>query len=395
MRLLKGGKIKIVRIIARLNIGGPAIHTILLTGGVDRKVFTTHFAAGRPDASEGDMAYFAEQNKVDVNYISGLGRQIGLGDFLSFIKILGLLIKIKPDIIHTHTAKAGALGRVAGVFAGVPVKIHTFHGHIFDGYFDPVKTKIFIFIEKFLGIFTDKVIVVSESIRNEIVDKLKIVPGGKCVVIRLGFDLGRFLNNERHKGAIRREFNIAHDTLLVGIVGRLVPIKNHKMFLKAARKVIDRMPGKNLKFLIVGDGESRQYLEKEVCKMGMEKYVIFTGWIRDIDRVYADLDIAALTSLNEGTPVSLIEAMASAKPVVATSVGGVIDIVRDGENGLLAGPDDADDFSDKIISLLKDGKRREEMGLKGRDFAKSNFHKERLIKETEGLYLSCLEAKGI
>ncbi len=387
--------VKIVRIIARLNIGGPAIHTVLLAEGVDKKVFTTYLTAGSPDASEGDMAYFAEQNNVDVNYIPGLGRQIGLKDFLSFIKILKLLIKIKPDIIHTHTAKAGVLGRMAGALAGVPIKIHTFHGHIFDGYFSPAKTKIFIFIEKFLSLFTDKVIVVSDSIRNEIVDKLKIAPAGKCAVIRLGFDLDRFLDNEGRKGSIRKEFGIEPDTLVVGIVGRLVPIKNHKMFLGAARKIIDGMPEKQIKFLIIGDGESRQYLEEEARKTGVEKDIIFTGWIRDIDRVYADLDIVALTSINEGTPVSLIEAMASAKPVVATSVGGVVDIIEDGENGLLARSGDVDGFSDKVISLLRNGKRREEMGRKGRAYARDNFRKERLIQETEDLYLSCLKAKGL
>ncbi len=388
-------KTKIVRIITRLNIGGPAIHTILLTGEVNQDVFKTHLVAGSPDPSEGDMSALAAQNGINIEYIPELRREIGLKDFSVFIKMLKLLIKIKPDIIHTHTAKAGTLGRIAAIFAGVPVKVHTFHGHIFDGYFSPVKTRIFIAIEKFLGLFTDKVIVVSESVRGQIVNTLKIVRPDKCVVIKLGFDLGKFLNNDGIRGAFRKEFNINPDVLLIGIVGRLVAIKNHGMFLKTIRKITENLPDEKLKFVIVGDGELRQNLEKEVKCMALENDIMFTGWIADVAKVYADLDLVVLTSLNEGTPVSLIEAMASARPVVATSVGGVVDIVIDGVNGFLAGPNDVPEFADKVVSLLKDRKRREEMGKKGREFVKSNFHKERLIKETEDLYISCLERKGL
>lgn len=390
---VRGGRIKIVRIIARLNIGGPAIHTILLSGGMDRKVFNTHFVAGLPDASEGDMADFAKQNMVEVDYIPEMGREIGFKDFPAFIKILKLLIKIKPDIVHTHTAKAGALGRIAAILAGVPVKIHTFHGHVFDGYFSPIKTKIFIAIEKVLGVFTDKVIVVSKSTRDEIVDGLKIIPDNKCAVIKLGFDLNKFLDNDGVKGVLRREFNIAPGALLVGIVGRLVPIKNHKMFLSAVRKIIDRTPGRDLKFLIIGDGELRRHLEEEVGRMGLKGDIIFTGWIRDIAKAYADLDVIVLTSLNEGTPVSLIEAMASARPVVATSVGGVVDIVVDGKNGFLVGSNDADLFADKVSALLGDRDKRRELGSRGREFVRNAFQKDRLIEETEELYYKCLDKK--
>ena len=179
-------KIRIVRIITRLNIGGPAIHTILLAEGIDRDIFKTYLIAGKPNALEGDMSDLAKEAGINIEYIPELGREISFKDFPAFIKLLKLLVKIKPVIIHTHTAKAGALGRLAAIFAGVPVKIHTFHGHIFDDYFNPIKTKMFIVIEKFLAIFTDKVIVVSENIRDEIVGRLRIVPNRKCVIIKLG-----------------------------------------------------------------------------------------------------------------------------------------------------------------------------------------------------------------
>ncbi len=386
-------KIKIVRVIARLNIGGPAIHTVLLAEGLDKAAFETFLLAGRPDTDEGDMSWLAAEKGVKIEYIPQLGRKICFRDLPAFLKILKLLWKIKPDIIHTHTAKAGTLGRLAAVLAGVPVRIHTFHGHVFDGYFSPVKSNIFIVIERVLGIFTDKVIVVSESVRREISVKLKIVPDRKCAVIKLGFDLSKFLDNGILKGALRKEFKIGSGTLLIGIVGRLVPIKNHKMFLRVAGKVIDSMPGHDLKFLIVGDGELRQYLEAEVRKAGLENHVIFTGWIKDVAKVYADLDIIALTSLNEGTPVSLIEAMASARPVVATSVGGVGDIIMDGERGLLAGSEDVGGFADKVVYLLRDENKRKKMASVGREYARNTFHKDRLIRETESLYRGCLNDK--
>ncbi|MDD5136744.1 MAG: glycosyltransferase, partial [Candidatus Omnitrophica bacterium] len=199
------GKIKVVRIITRLNIGGPAIHTILLAEGLDKDIFETYFVAGKPDASEGDMSWLAKRKNVKVDYIPEMGREISSRDLPALIKLVKLLMRIKPDIVHTHTAKAGTLGRLAAIIAGVPVKIHTFHGHVFDGYFNPVKTKVFLIIERFLAIFTDKVIVVSKSVRDEIVNGLRIVPDKKSIVIKLGFELERFLDNDGSKGGLRKE----------------------------------------------------------------------------------------------------------------------------------------------------------------------------------------------
>ncbi|MFA5142620.1 MAG: glycosyltransferase family 4 protein [Candidatus Omnitrophota bacterium] len=389
-----GNKIRIVRVITRLNIGGPAIHTILLTEGINKEIFETHLVAGMPDASEGDLSGLARRQNISVDFIPELGREISFKDITAFVKLLKILLKVRPDIIHTHTAKAGTLGRLAAILAGVPVRIHTFHGHIFDGYFSPVKTKFFLAIEKFLGVFTDRVVVVSEKVRSEIVDKLKVVPGKKCIVLKLGFDLKDFLDNDRFKGALKKKLGIAPDVMLIGIVGRLVPIKNHTMFLAVAGKVIAGMPDERVKFLIIGDGELRQSLAAAAARMGLADKVIFTGWIRDTAKIYADLDIVVLTSLNEGTPVSLIEAMASAKPVVATDVGGVADIVKDGGNGLLFGADDIEGFARGVSILIKDRQKRSELGAAGREFVRNTFHKDRLIKEMEDLYMDCLRRKN-
>ena len=345
-------KIKVLRVIARLNIGGPAIHTVLLSEGLDPALFDTHLAIGTPEAQEGDMFDFARERDIKVTHIPGLKRGIGFHDMPAFFKLFKLIKQIKPDIIHTHTAKAGALGRLAAAFARVPVKVHTFHGHVFDGYFSPFKARFFLLIERLLSHTTTRAIVVSEGVRNEIVERLHVVPGDKCVVIRLGLELEKFLDNEKLKGTLRNKLDVGSDTLLVGIVGRLVPIKNHVMFLKAARKLKDENPELKVKFLIVGDGEMKGYLAEYRDRLGLGSTVIFTGWIRDLAAVYADLDVVALTSLNEGTPVSLIEAMASARPVIATNVGGVKDIVSDGNNGYLVGPNDVDGFSRRLAELL-------------------------------------------
>ena len=382
---------KILRIIARLNIGGPAIHTVLLSSELSKRGYRDILVCGKVDDSEGDMMYLAAENGVEPIVISELGREIStIKDFKSFIALFLIMRREKPDIVHTHTAKAGTLGRMAAICAGVPIKIHTFHGHVFDGYFSPMKARVFLAIEKFLAIFTDRVITVSALVRDEIVNKLKVVKASKCVVVPLGFELNRFLQCENHKGAFRRELNIGPNTLLIGIVGRLVPIKNHKMFLDAVKNISHKNTNLGVKFVIIGDGECAFSLKKYSQEQGIENDVIFTGWKKDLASVYADLDVVALTSLNEGTPVSLIEAMACAKPVIATDVGGVKDIVIDGENGFLVKSNDIEGFSDKLIDLLSDKAKRDRFGMCGRESVKTKYSKERLVKDIEVLYEECL-----
>ena len=386
MNNTKKDKIKILRIITRLNIGGPAIHVILLTEGMSRGFIETQLVAGSPDSSEGDMSDIAREKNLNFIMIPELRRKIGLSDIPAFFKILKTIRDFKPDIIHTHTAKAGTLGRIAALVSGVPVKIHTFHGHVFDGYFSPLKARIFMLIEKVIGIFTTKTIAVGDNVKNEIVNQLKIVPKEKCVVIRLGFDLGKFLENEKYKNYLRNKIKVKESTILIGIVGRLVPIKNHEMFFDVASELLkdDSMP--DVKFVVIGDGERAEYLKNYVIEKGLKDKIIFHGWIKNIEEAYTDLDIVALTSLNEGTPVSLIEAMASGKPVISTDVGGVKDIVREGYNGLLVKSEDVKEFSDKLKSLIKDREKRMELGKNGRIFASSTYNKERLINDMENLY---------
>ncbi len=387
--------IKIMRIIARLNIGGPAINAILLTEGLSKE-FESVLVTGQIGSQEGDISYLAHEEKIFPVVIEGLGRDIRwLGDIMGLWKIFYLIKKEKPCIVHTHTAKAGTLGRCAAILAGVPVKVHTFHGHIFNSYFSPAKTKCFIWIERFLARFTDRVIAVGERVKEELCNKYKIAPADKVKVIRLGFDLEKFLKCEKHKGKLRYELNIIQYCYLVGIVGRLVPIKGHKMFLDAARELKIRNEELKIKFIIVGDGELRRELEEYAKAIGLADDVIFLGWRRDLDVIYADLDIVCLTSLNEGTPVSLIEAQASGKPVVATDVGGTRDIVVDGNTAILVKSEDSEGFAKVIEELLNNEQKRIDFGMRGREIVKDKFSKDKLINNMEDLYNKLLQEKGI
>jgi glycosyltransferase involved in cell wall biosynthesis len=358
---------KVLRIITRLNIGGPAIHTILLSSELNKSGDKDILVCGAVSESEGDMIYLARDKKVEPLVISSMKRDISLvNDLKVFASLFSIMRRERPDIVHTHTAKAGTLGRLAALCAGVPIRVHTFHGHIFDGYFSPLKAKAFLLIERFLALVTDRVITVSESVKDELINKLAVTREDKCAVIPLGLDLDRFLRCENSRGAFRRSIGAGPDTILVGIVGRLVPIKNHVKFLDVAQRVREKRKGPAINFVIVGDGELRSYLERRAQDMGLGDIVRFTGWIEDLPRVYADLDVVALTSLNEGTPVSLIEAQASGRAVIATDVGGVRDLIEDGVTGILVAERDSGSFASKLIGLLEDRSSRERLGANAR-----------------------------
>jgi len=393
-------KIKILRIIARLNIGGPAIHVILLTEGLDKARFNSLLICGNVSKDEGDMLYYAHQKNIKPLLIPELRRELGfLSDIIAFKKIYNIINTEHPDIIHTHTAKAGTLGRLAAILYNLShpknkrIKlIHTFHGHAFSGYFNGFQTKFFIFIERFLASFTHTFVTVSNSIKGELIyrhickeDKIKIIP--------LGFELEKFLNIAPRNS----------NTLNISIIGRLVPIKNHRLFLEAVAAVIRDCPEMSLEFRIIGDGQLRSALENYSRQLNIHTHVSFLGWQKDLPAIYSDSDIVALTSINEGTPVSLIEAMASGKAVVATDVGGVRDLLgkeirynaRNNadnmgfkilERGVIVKSEDSFNFSRAMILLLQDANLRKDIGLRSRDFVRGEFTKERLIKDIENLY---------
>lgn len=390
-------KLKILRIIARLNVGGPAIHAILLTQALNNERFESILVAGQVSKTEKDMIYLAREKGVKPAIIPELGRQINpIKDVAAFWKIFNLIKQERPDIVHTHTAKAGALGRAAAVLAGVPIRIHTFHGHVFENYFNRFYIAPLLFIERVLALFTKYIVVISHAQKKEIGEHYKITSPENIKVIPLGLELEKFFLINARKGKIRRELKLTEDIIMVGIVGRLVPVKNHKMFLDAANLLSDLSENKfKIKYLIIGDGEERPSLEEYAAKLGLGNDAVFCSWREDMADIYSDLDIVGLTSFNEGTPVALIEALAAGKPVVATNVGGVADVVEDGVNGYLVASGDARAFARRLADLIRDSCKRSEFGLNGRRAVRERFSKERLVRDMVKLYEDAIRESGV
>ncbi len=387
---------KILRIINRLNLGGPTYNAAYLTKHLAPE-FETVLAAGMKQDSEESSAYIVERMDIPVEYLPSMHRAIHPGrDHETYQRIRKLIRDFRPDIVHTHAAKAGTLGRLAAMHSGVKVIVHTFHGHVFHSYFSPVKTRLFLGIERYLARRSSAIVAISRLQKEELCHRFHICPPEKCEVIPLGFDLARFSEDRERKGLeFRKSFGLKPDDTVVGIIGRLTAIKNHRMFLDAYRKALQET-GPGLKAVIVGDGEDRVALETYCRESGLrfadqgnaspEADVVFTSWIRDVDRAIAGMDIVALTSRNEGTPVSLIEAQAGGKPVVSTLAGGTADVVQDGTSGLLCAVDDTETFSRHLARLAGSTEERQRMGAAGREFVMQRFHFTRLVEDMRGLY---------
>jgi glycosyltransferase involved in cell wall biosynthesis len=383
----KHGPIRIVRVIARLNIGGPAIHATLLTARLDPARFETTLVTGSEDASEGNyLALHGREAAVEL--IPDLGREIRpLRDLRTLASLMRVIRRVRPHVVHTHTAKAGAVGRLAAALCGVPVVVHTFHGHVLRGYFSPAKTAVYRTIERGLARRTDRLLTVTDRVRDELL-ALGVGRPEQYITVPLGFDLAPLVQAARRRGELRAELGVGAAPL-VGSVARLVPIKAHEVFLDAAARIHAAVP--DARFLIVGDGECRQALEARVDGLGLRDAVHFLGWRADLDRLYADLDVVVLTSRNEGSPVALIEAMAAGVPVVSTAVGGVPDVVAHGTSGLLAPMDDAAAVAEHTVTLLRDRARALAMGGAGRSRVVATYSADRLVADIERLYDALLE----
>jgi glycosyltransferase involved in cell wall biosynthesis len=394
---------KIVRIIARLNVGGPARHVVWLTKNLQSEDFQSVLLTGTVPDGEEDMNYFAAENGVAPIYIPEMSRELSPKDIISLWKVFRRIYREKPDIIHTHTAKAGTIGRVAGFFyrwlAWKDVKmVHTYHGHVFHSYYGRRKTAFFLFIERNLARFTDKIIAISEQQKAEINEKFKVGRNAQFQVVQLGIDLSPFEDAESKKHVLREEIGALSDEILVGFVGRLTEIKNIPLLLRAAKIYKEQQSADlpKLKFLIIGDGHLRAELETEAENLGVKDVVLLLGNRTDADVFYAGLDIVALTSLNEGTPLSLIEAMASGKTFVSTAVGGVVDLLGEMteekenfkicERGIGVASGDAAALFDGLIYLAKDENLRKTLGRRGRGFVQNNYSKERLTEDIINLY---------
>jgi glycosyltransferase involved in cell wall biosynthesis len=382
--------IRVLNVVARLNVGGPAVHVALITEHLCAPRYESKLVAGKVGAEEGDMSYYAEQHGVTPIIIPELGRELHpLRDLITLWKVYRLMRQIKPQVVNTHTAKAGFVGRLAARLAGVPVVVHTFHGHVFHGYFSPLKTRFFILLEQIMARMSDTIITLTEGQLTELADTYHIAPRSKFTIMSYGLDLDAFARAPRKTGEFRGRWNIPPDAPLMTIVGRLVPVKNHALFLEAAAKVLMQMT--DARFAIVGDGELRGELEAQVDALGIRHAITFTGWQREVVPVYADSDLLVISSVNEGTPFTVIEAMATGCPVVATAVGGIPDFLDNGRLGALVPSGDADALATAIVQTLRQPPDAE--GL--RTLIVERYGIARLARDLDVLYRELLTKKGI
>jgi glycosyltransferase involved in cell wall biosynthesis len=387
-------KIKILRIINRFNIGGPTYNATFLTRFMSDE-FETILIGGLPEKGEADSLHILNDYGVKPILIPELKRNPNfISDRKALKKIKNIIKEFKPDIVHTHAAKAGALGRKAAFDCKVPVVLHTFHGHVFHSYFGKFKSEVYRRIEKRLASKSSGIIAISDQQKIELSEKFAIADKNKIEVIPLGFDLNQFQDNlEIKRRKTRDKFNLSNDQIAVAIIGRLAPIKNHKLFLDTIA-IVNRQTSKKTVFFIVGDGETRKEIEEQIeqIKLNQSIDIRLTSWIRDIQTFNAGMDIICLTSNNEGTPVSLIEAQACNIPVISTDVGGVKDIVFNNETGFIVPKNNVEKFAEKLLLLIEDKKKREKMSQNGWSFVKDNFHYQRLVKDMELYYKKLLNS---
>jgi glycosyltransferase involved in cell wall biosynthesis len=387
--LTSTGPPRLVDVVTRMNIGGPARHVTILTTRCGPE-FDCVLLTGKPEAREGSLDDEAARMGARVIRVPHLRRPLSpLADLLALVWLFRYFRRERPAIVATHTAKAGTLGRLAAALTGVPVIVHTFHGHVLDGYFGRLRTSVFVGVERFLALLTTQFIAISPEIAADL-ERLGI-GRGKTAVVRLGLDLGHLGNHQ--PGRLRRDLGVPADVPLVGIVGRLVPIKALDLFLDSAARIGTAHP--DVHFAIVGDGELWEQLHVEVATRGLSSRVHFTGWRTDLPEVYSDLDLVVCCSRNEGTPVSLIEACAAGCAVVGTQVGGIPDIISPGVNGLLVPSGDAGALAAAVAELIADPARRRSMGLAGRHMVMERHSSDRMVRELKDIYRRLLERASL
>ena len=389
-------RLKVVRAIARLNIGGPARQAILLHTSLRGRGVDTVLVHGAVGAGEADLEDLLPPSRDGVAAIRCLRSRIHpLDDVRALVALGRIVFRERPDVVHTHTAKAGALGRVAALAYNLTrprarrcAVVHTFHGHVFEGYFGPLGSAAVLAAERLLGGISDRIVTISSRQREAIVERFRVAPADRVSVIPLGLDLDPFFAVEGTSAAFRGELGFPPDAFLVGCVGRLVRIKDIGLLIDAVDMAASHVP--SLRLAVVGDGSERAALERHVRERGLAARVVFTGWRRDLPEIYAGLDAVALSSRNEGTPVALIEAMAAGRPVVAAAVGGVPDLVEDEVSGILVPPGRAPALADALVRLAHDGGACASFGRSGREAAR-RFEASRLIEALDALYRSELE----
>jgi glycosyltransferase involved in cell wall biosynthesis len=386
----------VVRIITRLNVGGPSIQAARLTTALEPHGFATTLIHGRLGDGEGDMSYLLAPGARAI-YLDALRRPVSpLNDLRAMLRVYRELRRARPVIVHSHMAKAGLVGRTAAALynatrGSAPRAriVHTYHGHVLEGYFSAAMTRLFITLERLLARASDRIIAISPAIERELRDGFHIGRSDQYRVVPLGFDLSAFAAvDDGARLPARRELEIPESAAVVTTVGRLTAIKQHRLLLDTIARAAKTAP--NVLALIAGDGELRHDLEAYAVELGIADRVRFLGWRRDLATIYAATDVFLLTSRNEGTPVALIEAMASGVPGVSTDVGGVKDVITSEAVGARVRDGDCDALAAHVVQLLSDRELRRETGRRGRATVLERYGIERLVRDIDVLYRDLL-----
>lgn len=385
--------VRVVRIITRLNVGGPSIQAINLSRDLASDGFETCLIHGHLADGEGDMRAFLPTTGVETQYVDDLVRSISpVKDLRAFWRVYRILRQWQPDIVHTHQAKAGAVGRLAALFynwrrgsAGGARLVHTYHGHVFEGYFGAPSTRVFLFVERWLARRTHRLVAISAQVKQDLIHTYSVAREGQVTIIPLGFDLDRLLSVcAADRQVARAELQVPDDAVTVTTVGRLTEIKQHTLFLEMASRLARQSDW--FVFLIVGDGELRPDLEARAAELGIADRVRFLGWRGDLQTIYGATDVFVLTSRNEGTPVALIEAMAAGVSSVSTDVGGVRDVITGSDVGCLVPFGNPAALADAVGLLVGDPSRRSAVGTAARVSVRERYHGGRLRRDITALY---------
>ena len=387
-------KIRVLRIANRLNIGGPTYNVCYLTKHLGDS-FETLLIAGQEDSSEGSSLYIAASMGLSPRLIPSMQRSINFSrDRKAYLEVRKIIREFKPHIVHTHAAKAGAIGRYAAYKEKVPFVLHTYHGHVFHSYFSKIRTSAFLAIERFLARRSSALIAISPLQKKELSEDYKIAKPSKFRVVPLGFDLDRFFENMENKRASFREYwGLRGDVLAIALVGRLVPVKNHPLFLESIAFVKGRTK-KNFQVFLVGDGEEKNALMTLCDELNLSYNsipdpnadVIFTSWIEDVDRVFAGIDLVCLSSKNEGTPVSLIEAGCAGRAFISTDVGGIRDLLVDPQQGIVTPKNNVGAFKEALLSWVTSAKPGSALGLNVRNTLAKKYSYKQLCLEMSKVY---------
>ena len=373
------------------------MHVVNLSRALGQGPFRTPLIAGSVSPTEGDMAYYARERGVAVTELPRLQREMSPTQDLAVLwALFRLFRRDRPHIVHTHTAKAGALGRVAAALAGVPVRIHTFHGHVLGGgYFSEAKTRFYVEVERLLGRVSSRLVVLSNRQAGQMSEDLAIASRDAFEVIPLGLELADFvhIDPDAARRQARAALGLADETLAIAIVGRLVPVKNHELVLDAMSLLRDKVPNP-VRLFVVGGGERERELRTYAAGRGVSDHVEWLGWRGDLAALYPAMDALALTSFDEGTPVAIIEALVAGTPVVARAVGGVPEILDWGSRGRLVPEEDPESFATALASVLSEPPPGPARRAASRD-SLDRFSVGRLAEDVAALYRRELVRAGV